>query len=338
MPRLASRRRLVLPFLILVKLVRARRAGARYDVIEIHEPLAGPYALVGRLAAGRLPSCVVLSFGLEEQGWKARVEHLRAHGRAPSVATRVLVPMTLFPRMRLGLCNAQAVLVSASTDRDYLIHALGRTPETVSCCFTGVSEEFFGVERTEHKGLRLLFLGSWIGRKGTAELRAAWQRLAAERDDVSLTVAGVRDGVRARADLAGVPRVKVIDSVARADLPALLAEHDVFVLPSWFEGMPLSMLEAAAAGLPCVVSAVSGNLDVFRPEDPQRDGGVLVPHSDADALRRGVLAVIDDEQLRLTLGARARERARGFTWATCADQALAAYAVAVERRSARSPG
>lgn len=252
------------------------------------------------------------------------------------MATRVIVPLTLFPRMRLGLYNADAILVSSSADREYLVHARGRNAKRVRCCFTGVSDEFFNVERADHEALRVLFVGSWIGRKGIVELTSAWQRLAAERDDVSLTMAGVRDGARARADLAGVPRVEVIQSVARSDLPGLLAQHDVFVLPSWFEGMPLSMLEAAAAGLPCVASAVSGNLDLFRPDDPGRDGGVLVPHSDVDALHRALVTVIDDAELRLTLGARARERARNFTWTRCAEQAVTAYEDVVSRRRERA--
>jgi glycosyltransferase involved in cell wall biosynthesis len=111
----------------------------------------------------------------------------------------------------------------------------------------------------------------------------------------------------------------------------LLTEHDIFVLPSYFEGMPLSMLEAGAAGLPCVVCSVCGNLDVFRPEDPNHDGGILVPPNDAGALYRALLTLVDNDELRATLGARARERARNFTWGANADQSLNAYSAAIER-------
>ncbi len=338
MPRCASARlrRLFVPWLIVAKVVSAIRAGERFDIIEIHEPLAGPYALVARLAGGaRLPACAVLSFGLEERGWAARLAHLHANGDTAPLRSRLLVPLTLLLPARVGLRNAEAVLVPSSADRDYAIGRLGVPAERVSCCFTGVSEHMFGVQRTAHNEIRLLFLGSWIDRKGVGDLTAAWLRLAGERSDVRLTVAGVGDAQRARADVKHLPRVDVIASVAREELPGLLAAHDLFVLPSWFEGMPLSMLEAAAAGLPCVVCAVCGNLDVFRPADPQNDGAVLVPPSESVALYRALLALVDDGELRDALGQRARERARHFTWARSSHQAISAYAAAIERRGGR---
>jgi glycosyltransferase involved in cell wall biosynthesis len=111
----------------------------------------------------------------------------------------------------------------------------------------------------------------------------------------------------------------------------LVRTHGVFVLPSYFEGMPLAMLEAAAAGLPCVVCAVCGNLDFFRPERPERDGGVLVSPHDADALTDALDRLVSDPELRSELGARARARARSFTWRQNASQALHAYRAAMRR-------
>jgi glycosyltransferase involved in cell wall biosynthesis len=89
-----------------------------------------------------------------------------------------------------------------------------------------------------------------------------------------------------------VPAVDLITSVGRDELPGLLAEHYLFVLVSWFEGMPmpLSMLEAAAARLACIVSAVRGNLDVFRIDDPQPDGALLVAPGDVDELSDALAA------------------------------------------------
>jgi glycosyltransferase involved in cell wall biosynthesis len=131
----------------------------------------------------------------------------------------------------------------------------------------------------------------------------------------------------------------VIGALGRDELPSLLAAHDIFVLPSWFEGMPLSMLEAASSGLPCVVSAVCGNLDVFRPADPRRDGAILTAPNDAESLYRAIIELVDHGELRAELGARARERAREFTWARNAEQTVAAYNAAHDRhvtRGARS--
>jgi glycosyltransferase involved in cell wall biosynthesis/predicted O-methyltransferase YrrM len=328
-------RRLLVPWLIAAKVILAERGGERYDAVEIHEPLCAPYATLARLLPSRLAPCVALSHGLEERGWDALRAHQRAHGSEPRLRRRILVPLTLLSQTRAGLRAADAVLVVSSTDREHLVGRLGIAAERVSCAFGGVSEELLRVRRMVDVQPRVLFLGSWIERKGILELVEAWRRLAVDRPGVRLTIAGVGDSDRARADTRDLPGAEVVGTVTRDDLAGLLSSHNVFVLPSWFEGLPLSMLEAAAAGLACIVTAVCGNLDVFRPEDPQRDGAILFPPNESDALYRALLAVVDDPGLRDALGARARERARQFTWARNAEQALAGYRGAIALRAAR---
>jgi glycosyltransferase involved in cell wall biosynthesis len=332
-PRLThpGARRLLVPWLIAAKVIRRAHSGRRPDVVEIHEPLSAPYAFLARLAGARLPACAVLSYGLNDRFWQAERAHLAVTGRRPPLRSRILVPLTLLSQARAGIALAEAVLVPSSVDRDHLVMALGIPAERVSLSYTGVARDLFDLPRASLPHARFLFLGSWLERKGATELVAAWGRLVAARPDVTLTLAGVGDGAGARAATRGLANVEVIEAVDRAELPGLLAAHDVFVLPSWFEGMPLSMLEAAAAGLACVVCDVCGNLDVFRPVDPQRDGGILIATSSADALYAAMLALADDGGLRRALGARARERARHFGWGRSAEQALSAYAAALGR-------
>lgn len=325
-------RRLLLPWLIVAKVLDAIRRGERFDIVEINAMSAPAYGLMVRLLGTLLPVSVVLSHGLDERGWQALVAHLRVYGRRPPLRSRILVPLTLLSQCRLACRMAEAVLVVSSADRDYLIDRMGVRPDRVSCVFGGVSERLFEVARTPRRDARLLFLGGWLERKGTLELVAAWSRLAADRQSVRLTIAGVGDSERARADTKGLERVDLIEEVRRDELPELLADHDLFVLPSSFEGMPLAMLEAAAAGLACVVCSVCGNLDMFRPDDPLRDGAILIPPNDAEALYHALVTLVDDGALRFALGARARDRAREFTWARNAERTLAAYASALDRR------
>jgi glycosyltransferase involved in cell wall biosynthesis len=90
----------------------------------------------------------------------------------------------------------------------------------------------------------------------------------------------------------------------RRDVPALLAAADLFVLPSLWEGLPLVLLEAMAAGLPAVVTAVGGNPEVVE----NGVSGVLVPAGDEQALAAAMLSLLNNPLRRQQMGQAARER------------------------------
>ena len=83
----------------------------------------------------------------------------------------------------------------------------------------------------------------------------------------------------------------------RDDVPALLATCDVFVLPSLYEGLPLSLLEAMANGRPTIATDVAGSNEVLR----HAESGLLVPPADhvalADAIRRLLADPVEGERL-----------------------------------------
>jgi len=105
-------------------------------------------------------------------------------------------------------------------------------------------------------------------------------------------------------------RVRVIPFIARDQMPALYAAHDVFVFPSLFEGMPLTLLEAMAGGMPVVTTATSGMADVVE------DGfnGIAVPPADAEAIAESIGRLCAGAELRCRLGREARNTMRRYTW------------------------
>ena len=88
----------------------------------------------------------------------------------------------------------------------------------------------------------------------------------------------------------------------RKDVPALLAACDVFLFPSFQEGLPVSLMEAMAAGLPCEVSDVRGNADLIE----NGVGGYRHAPLDAAGFAADLRAMLDDAPLRKQMGNRNR--------------------------------
>jgi glycosyltransferase involved in cell wall biosynthesis len=108
----------------------------------------------------------------------------------------------------------------------------------------------------------------------------------------------------------------------REDMPAVLQAAHIACLPSYREGLPKSLLEAAACGLPIVTTDAPGCREVVR------DGvnGFLVPVRDAAALTAALRKLIDDAELRCRMGEQSRLRAETeFGLETVIAQTLAVY-------------
>ena len=111
------------------------------------------------------------------------------------------------------------------------------------------------------------------------------------------------------------------------DVPALLARADVFVLPSEWEGQPLVLQEALAAGRPIVATEVGGVRALTGD-----DAAVLVPPGDPAALAAAILRVLDDPGLAASLTAAAQARAAALP---SEDDAVAAVLALYARLTAR---
>ena len=100
-------------------------------------------------------------------------------------------------------------------------------------------------------------------------------------------------------------REDVVFTGWREDVADLMAVMDVFVLPSWREGLPRSAIEAAASGLPLVLTDIRGCREVIR----DNVEGFLVPVRDPIRLAGAVCTLLEDPILRHRMGAAARRRA-----------------------------
>jgi glycosyltransferase involved in cell wall biosynthesis len=146
----------------------------------------------------------------------------------------------------------------------------------------------------------LVYLGRFSRDKGIYDLLVIHQRLLARHPDLQLVCAG--DGevesVRARVHAASLAAsVEVRDWISPSEKWALLNRATVCVLPSYFEGLPMVLLEAMAAGVPVVAARTGGIPDLV----DDRVNGLLVKPGDIDGFVAAIDMLLDDATLQRSL-------------------------------------
>lgn len=156
----------------------------------------------------------------------------------------------------------------------------------------------------------LVHVGRFNEQKNHRGLLQAFQKVCRAYPDCRLNLVG--DGelrqeteVLAR-ELGLAEKVRFLGS--QSDVPPFLHEADVFLLPSNYEGMPMTIIEAMGTGLPIVATAVGGVPDMIR----DHESGLLT-ECDPNAVSKAVLDLLESEALREKLGQNAREASKRFS-------------------------
>jgi glycosyltransferase involved in cell wall biosynthesis len=220
------------------------------------------------------------------------------------------------------------VLCLNEEDKSFLATRFHVARERITRVFPGTSPEFQSAaprrsyDRTCNK---LIFSGTWIERKGIGQLIEAFSVLAARHPALQLGILGA--GTPAESVLADFPaslrsRISVFPPLSHAECAEVLLDHDIFLLPSFFEGTPLALIEAMCTGIPAITTATCGMKDVV--QDGQN--GLLVAPGNSDQIVRSVELMMADPSLRQRLGRQAaRDAAERYTWKAAAELVDTAY-------------
>jgi len=282
-----------------------RRLAAGVDILHVHGARA---ALFGRLAA--------ISLG-------QRRPHIvyTIHGFAAPH----------YPQPRRGLLLAIERALASFTDRfiavcwaerEALLTAGVARPEQARVIWNGINVRHFHEVQVD-RVLQRDALGiptdakviTTISRlykpRDFDTLLLAFQKVVAAYPDTYLLIVG--DGPYRPQIQALISRLNLTSRVAlsgfRRDIPQVLAVSDIFVLSTaLWEGLPLTVLEAMASGLPVVVSDVGG----VREAVLHQETGILVPPKDHRALYEALSELLTNRSRARAMGLRGRERARMF--------------------------
>lgn len=159
---------------------------------------------------------------------------------------------------------------------------------------------------------KVVAVGRYSYQKGFDRLILAWSKVCQQVDGWKLHLVG--DGELREALQQQIKELNLSDSVvlgkAETDMPSVYQSASILAMSSHYEGLPMVLLEAQAAGLPIVSFACKCG-----PKDVVEDGtdGFLVKEGDVDALADRLVRLIKDETLRKRMGARAFARSERYT-------------------------
>ena len=260
---------------------------ARADIIHVHSAKAG---FLGRLAAaarGKRASCVFTPHGWSF--WAASGPEAGLYVRLERLAAR--------------WCHAIVALSGAERDAG-LEAGVGR-PEQYRVIPNGVPLERFALQRAPVRG-RILMVGRLAPPKRPDLALRAVASVRERIPEAELHVVGdgpLRPGAeRLAAELGLGEAVRFLGY--RDDVPQLLAEAECALLASDYEGCPLSVVEALAAGVPVVATDAGGVRELVR----QGHTGLVAP-PDADALGAALEELLADPARAAEQGAEARREA-----------------------------
>ena len=274
----------------------------RFDIVHSVTPKAG---LLGMLAAmlARTPIRIHTFTG---QVWATKRGHMRVLLRClDRVLAHCATALLVDSHSQLVFLESEKI---AKHDQ---MHVLG------SGSISGVETAKFKPDalareniRSQHgiplNALVLLYVGRMHPEKGVIELVQAFLILSNSHPEIHLMLVGPDEGVLHKVhniDGSLHSRIHIVGLTAEPE--KYMAAADIFCLTSYREGFGLSLIEAAATGLPCVASRIYGVSDAV----VDGVGGLLVNVKDVKALVGALKTLAEQPLLRMQMGADARSRA-----------------------------
>jgi glycosyltransferase involved in cell wall biosynthesis len=294
---------------------------SNYDIIHAHNEYS-----FGALAGSFFRSCSGVPLVLTSHIFRLFYGN-PFKDRMVSMYTKLVCPKILE--------SADAIFANSLDDKMHLSSLSPKSRHKIKLVSNAVEPERFKIQaangiRPDIAELiaddkkRLLFVGNLLRRKGVDVLIKAVSNMTAQRDDIRLLVVG--DGIdrdyfeNIANETNARKNIVFLGKVSQSDLVHLYHNSTLFVLPSFGELCPTTVLEAQCCGLPVVTTDTPGIADHFS------DTAALVPPGDVEALQEVILSLLADESIGEGLAQKAVRNIRAtYNWDNIAEQYSDAY-------------
>ncbi len=281
-----------------------RRLKREADFFLVHEASSGPFL-------NRHVPAVVFSHGLDRRSWNQAINA----GAVISLKSRILFPLWRIRQCDLGVKKAKFLLFSNYQDIGFVKEYYHKNTDNIFVFKNGVHSSDLDEKVQPTERLTVTFLASWLGRKGIDTLVRAASILQDKGLHLNWLLAGTgatREVVLSRWPEQLHAAVEVVPKFPRSAEESLLARSNIFVLPSYFEGQPLSLLQAMAAGRCCITTDCCGQRDIIQ----HGYNGLLYKPGDAQQFAALIEECANNEDQRMSLGRNAKLSVKDRRWET----------------------
>lgn len=258
------------------------------------------------------PLLVVRLHGLEFKDEQARIMQAIARlMKLPltySLISRHWINWEEFKTIEL----ADVVICHTSRDADAIVMSGLKHESQVVIFPLGVDSDLISERTYEVNAKNLLWWGSWVERKGIHTLPRAFELAKRELPNLHLTIGGTGeapDVILSNFSPELRPCITVLPFVSKTEQKDIFSQQDLFIFPSLSEGFGLALLEAMAAGMPCITT-LTGMYDWLE----HGQNCYIVPMNAPTALAKAIKHLSSDVYLRRLIGTKAIETAKNLTW------------------------
>ncbi|MCQ6963415.1 glycosyltransferase family 4 protein [Methanolobus chelungpuianus] len=225
---------------------------------------------------------------------------------------------------RFTYSAADRIICYTDTEKRELV-GMGIKANKISVIHNGINtDHFVPADSPCYDKRRLLWIGRYAKGKGVDYLIDAFHILRSRFPGIHLTMVGRgpdKDRIASKIDQLGLDQdVALKDFIPNSEIVSLYQSSSVFVLPSLEEGVPRTILEAMACGIPVVCTRLPQLVDIV-------DGsGILVSLRDVDSLVQGISEILSDASIARTLGENGRENVvENYSWTDTVKKTIQLY-------------
>ncbi len=246
----------------------------------------------------------------------------------------ILVSYNIFSRLALKLTDKIITITPWELE---FIKKYSKEENKIIIIPNGMAEEFFKKIKNNDfkknhkiKNKLVLFFGRLNITKGPDKFVEIAKLVLKERNDVTFLIRGPDEGMKeAVKKLIGKEKNILLlpETRDRKEIIKMYQLADIFIMPSFREGLPLTLFEAMACGLPIIASPVNGIPYEMR----EPNNGFLIDYGNNEGFAKKIIELLDNKKLRERISKNNLEKAKNYSWDLIAKKTMELYEVLLKK-------